>query len=202
MKRYLGLATIVCGLMLIAGPAMADFTDPFYGTGALSGGPDPLGNTWVTTVADDGSVIWGIPGYGNGDVTVPTTFTGVITDFHFSITGGGFTIVGTQNPSTDPFTSETRFQDTTGGGATNWNAVYTPPGPDGIVSVDFAAPGVGSGLVAGDTFFVNIDFMGNPSALLDFTASYSGVSVPEPATLFLLGFGLFGVRLAGRKIKK
>jgi hypothetical protein len=209
MKRYLGVAVILLGLALMINPAMAAITDTFTGGGSVISGTDPLGNPWVTQVAtQDGTgeqtLIWGVPGYGLGETS--STFTGIVTDFHFSTlpepgTGDQYKILATSQ-SLGGTTTETRFQVEGTSGSLLWNRVISADG----YSVDFVAPSISSGIKSGTEFFVNIDFTPNPSITglslddLYFQAHYSGTAVPLPPSVWLFGSGLLG--LVGFRFRK
>jgi len=205
MKRYVRLVAILFGLALMVNPAMAAITDPFTGGGLVVSGFDSVGNPWVTTLSgpSGATIIWGIPGIGLG--VTSATFTGVITDFHFStlpepITNDQYQISPTSQ-SLGGFTYETRFEnDST---SVLWNRMISADG----FSVDFYAPSLADAIQSGTSFFVNIAF--TPDASLSglslddlyFTANYT--TVPLPGAVYLLGSGLVGLLgYRGRKYLK
>ena len=195
MKRRMILAmAMVVGLIFHCVPAMGDILVTFSGSG--TSGTDPYGNPWVLNLSSDirDTYMWGIPGYGKG--TIPWNGPVAIADFHVTFNEGWLV---DENPvPTNPFglDSSTRFSDTTKG--VLWNRSISGS------TVDFVAAGLTDELSINDQFFVNVHFLpltaDNAESTFGFTASYT--TIPESATMFLLGSGLLGLWGVRRKFKK
>lgn len=191
--RFLAMKSIrlrvvaICGVglaaaLFCAAPAQAGAVS-FSGTG--NSGIDPLGNTWLLT--PDFDAVWGEPGFakgliqfnGNGSSSGSADFA---TSFTFTLQPGVATSI-----SNSIFT---RFRDTST--STDWEQVIAPDGS----SVTFTAP-AGTQLSNGDEFFVNVNFTSPISGpQFAFTAGWDvggGTSVPEPASMALLGAGVLGL---------
>ena len=140
-------------------------------------GTDPFGQTWVVN-----NFGWGIPGPNNG--VVPWAGPELS---EFRITFDGLQI--------EQFFLATQLaMDDDGDGIAETDWIRTFIGADTVWFV--APPGVQ--LDPGELFFVNVDFISDPT-VVDFTAEYIMRQLPEPGTLLLFGLGLAGLGLAARR---
>ncbi|HEY1755588.1 MAG TPA: PEP-CTERM sorting domain-containing protein [Bryobacteraceae bacterium] len=178
-------------------------TITFSGSGAT--GTIAPSEAWTDTFnADD--VVWGVPGYLDGDAT----WNGSL-----GMVGLSFTLTGSSFPNTGFDQSGTPA--CAGGGlvlcdndtATPWTTVVTGD------TVTFTAP-TGDVVAPGEEFFVNIPIGFAPSAVeaeasspdvgaltVTFNGFWTtvspGTTTPEPGSFLLLGGGLAGLGLAARR---
>ena len=197
IRAILAALALSTGFLLATSSAQA-ITLAWGGSGAS--GVDPLGHTWLLDPdgAASRAVSWGMPGLG--ELVLPFG-ADLVTDFHIAFgLPSGVTIDETPATSGTGFETTTRFSvepfsaDTT----TLWDR--TIMGGD---TVWFIAPDPSVFLTAGQTFFVNVIFVGGTidPADFEFRAEWTMDAVPEPATLTLIGLGLAGIGFAGRRRK-
>jgi len=162
-------------------------------SGSGSSGTLPTGEAWAI-IADPtlrDVPTWGVPGLGQGNAS----YGGPDALIEFSVTFTnlpvGITIDETPDPTPLGYDDYTRFQGLNG---VYWNIAYT-----GTNTVTFFAPGNGSGIQAGQQFFVNVAFAGGALTTVAFTGTET--TIPEPSTFALLGAGLGVAGLIGRKLR-
>lgn len=197
----IGLAVIAAAVLAFASSeARADYV--FSGSGS-SGTLVSSGETWSFN-ADGGASTggqlndWGSPGVGSGLATygesqdafgMTLTFTGGGTIDAASITtGNGAACVGATFGGTT-------FCNTTASPSDIWVATLT--GPD---SISFEAQNANFFLANGDSYFVNVFFDGTtPTSFTGTWQTSFQPSVPEPATVALLGTAMLGLGLVRRR---
>lgn len=176
-KHFLGFAL---GALLLAGfaPVASAYPAAFGGGGTPgTSGLDSFGHTWRLKVDS-----WGIPGLGDGTLGFGGPDSAL--DFHIRFSGLPTGVVIDATPATGPggFETTTRFSNFSD--SELWTRVIDADG----LGVSFFATGTSS-LENGETFFVNVHFTGAYTAPIEFTASWTGRTVPEPGTLALLLIG-------------
>jgi hypothetical protein len=165
--------------------------------GGGNSGVDAYGNPWLWNATNGippnpaGLSAWGVPGFGQGIVTV---YDGPVpaTDFHISFVflDPDAAVNYTPSPGAGGFNSATRFNVCTPG-CVEW----TVDSSSNDNQVNFVAPS-GFQLNPGEAFFVNVVMNqgGIDGSNTGFSAFFTIVQqVPEPSTLTLLGASLLGL---------
>jgi PEP-CTERM motif len=171
--------------LLAVGTAHADV---IVWSGSGASGTDPFGHSWQFGTGGGGKLFWGIPGLGAG--TEVWAGSGTLQSMTFTVDTPGLTI----DPNPVPtgfggFDESTRFSNTSDGAL--WDRSI------GGATVTFSASTIASLLEVGQSFFVNVGFIGQVRGPIDFTVTY--VTVPEPGTLVLLGVAAV---LAGTSMRR
>jgi hypothetical protein len=151
---------------------------PFEGHGTFLGAAAPVPLTWQVFDNPGAFDFWGI-----STTTWPSSTS--VTDLHVSFTGR------TIHDAVGDTGTELRQVDE--GATLSWTRVISADKS----SVDFFAP-PGVSLDQGESFGVAIRWVEDASAVRDFAAHWT-TSIPEPATLTLLGTGVLALYAVRRR---
>ena len=187
MKKL--MAATALGLVLLAGPARADYI--FLGLGP-SGSLVAPSETWSYGANNQN---WGSPGVGL--LTVPYGESQPAVDFEIIFPGA------TIDSASITLGSASHCVGGSGGGTTFCAAPYATPWTPLLISagsIAFFAPS-GTSLQAGGHYFVNVFFSRAPTSQA-FVGAWTTGLVPEPATFGLLGAGLIGLAACCRRLAK
>jgi hypothetical protein len=181
------LGRILALVVASAATADASIVIPFSGSGA-SGTIAP-GESWAINQLSKFN--WGTPGVGLNF----ETWNGGTSVEDFTITFMGLP-VGVQITNLEPGPTcgtgnETVFC-AAAGALVPWTPVLTNSG----ATITFTAPAPEE-LVAGDSFYINIYFTGDPGSTVSFTGGWS--QVPEPLSVCLTALGLLAVAIRRRR---
>ena len=156
------------------------------GGGPGTTGNDPFGHDWMIKTDS-----WGSPGLFEGTLLFLGPDSAL--DYHVRFSGLPRGVVIDPTPSTIPGGSDTTTRFSNLADNQLWSRIIDPDG----LGVHFLA-GPGASLENGEQFFVNVHFTSQIQGL-QFEASWTGTSVPEPGTLAMLLAGLSGAVIRRRR---
>ncbi|MEO8746113.1 MAG: PEP-CTERM sorting domain-containing protein [Rhodanobacter sp.] len=192
--------------MLALGAAPAAHANYYFSGNGSSGYLNGLSEPWSLNY--DGAPVlndWGSPGVNANTTAYSRPMPAFGMSLTFTYDTGGFASINAASVAIGN-TSSCGF--TTGGTTfctypsnAIWQASLTTPG-----TIEFLAQDPGFYLSEGDTYFVNVFFDGYTPTVFtgSWLTAYAGppTSVPEPGSIAMFGFGLFGLGLILRRRKR